>query len=340
MRGPIRTRGGIPSPLERIVTIASLSTVVLLALTVMLIILWGGCGFRSGPPDWVDAALDAPPPDAAADVVRVATPEIAVHPGELASWCYFDRLPSEEVAIVSWRARLGPGVAEASLLSVGGGVPGTLAACPTGIGPIRLFDAISDGDRLDFPRDDASGRPVAQHLDPGQAVMIRIVMRGATSGDLSGSAEFVGVKNRDLQVTRVRSYLALNSMIDVLPGRPDEASTATFGGICDPGAASSGSFFSLSIRTHAHGTSAEIRDDSGEVLLNLAPSAPSSARWPPLVRVTGSIQFRCSYENRDSYRIQYGDDPGTSEVCEVAGLFYPSEGDGQTMCLDSHLLQP
>jgi hypothetical protein len=56
--------------------------------------------------------------------------------------------------------------------------------------------------------------------------------------------------------------------------------------------------------------------------------------------MTGPLQYRCSYESRDTYRIQYGDDPVTQETCEIVGMFWPSITGGQSLCLDSNLYEP
>lgn len=313
---------------------------VLRGVAAVATISWFGCGFRSEVSGSSDASgVDSTPDAADLFVVRIATPAIVVHPGQFTSWCYSDRMPDEEMAIVSWRARLGPGVVEASLLAAGG-TQGTLAKCSTEVGPVHLFDAISDGDRLDFPRDEVSGMPVAQHLDRGQPIRIRVVVRGDAAVDLSATAEFVGIRNPDLQVVRSATYLAVNTKVDVLPGDPGHVSTASFGGICGLGIASHANFFSLSVRTHAHGVIGDVMDSGATIIANTSPSIPSARRWPPQVQMADPIQFRCSYESRDTYRIEYGDDPVTQEVCEVVGMYYPSVTGEQSTCLDSNLYQP
>jgi len=312
----------------------------------------GGTGESGG--DQPDAQTTGdpglPPPQHGFQIV---SPKVDIDPGTEITYCYYFRTPNtSDLAIKKWASHMTAGGHHmiVYLTTQKLGEPGTLVTLDNnkcglaniGVrGPVWTYAAQDPDHEVALPLDDGNGLPVGQPIPAGQYGFIQMHYLNATDATMHAHVELNAYAHDDgIQVTAAAPFLTLNTLID-LPAAPSALTptTGTFSGDCN--VSSDAKFYIMTTYTHKQGVHTAIKDGTTTVFDSVDWAHPGTKQWgtaPFYSFTSGKLTYQCEYVNPNNYRIQYGDDTTTQEMCMAIGYYFPAVGQTGQFCLNSLML--
>jgi hypothetical protein len=100
-------------------------------------------------------------------------------------------------------------------------------------------------------------------------------------------------------------------------------------------------FYVMTTYTHKQGVHTFVKDGATTVFDSMNWAHPGTKDWsssPFYSFTSGKLSYQCEYVNPNNYRIQYGDDTATQEMCMAIGYYFPAIPENGHFCLNSFML--
>ena len=292
-----------------------------------------GAGPDGDDPTDADAgADDVPEPETGFQIV---SPDIALMPGEEATWCYYTVLPVDVASgVKKWESVMTPGSHHMILYTTASETrpDGTLTEdCEVFGGgfdaPVWTYAAQTP--EAEFPMPEGVGMSIAAN----QPVVVQMHYLNASDSELVANVTINGhtfAGNESYQ--KAAAYVTYNTQINVPPGQSGGVS-----GTCQ--IPSGASFFTMSTHSHQFSTQTRVSDAGSMVVVSDDWEHPEVAEFPaaPFFQFqSGSLTYECDYFNTSNAMLQTGDSAETDEMCMAVGYFFPA--DGPVFCLNSFVV--
>jgi hypothetical protein len=306
-----------------------------------------GCGNSSGSvDDQVDAQIIAASPP----TFQISTSPLQIDPKTEISYCYYFRTSNtSDVAIKKWASRMSPGVAEMIVYLTPEKLqePGSLGTEKCGlasngvVGPVWTYATQDAEHEVTLPLDDGSGVPVGQPIPAGQYGFIQMHYLNATDAPIMVHVELDAYAYPNgVQVTPAGPFVTLNTQIDLAPAASAQTpTTGMVNGSCN--VSGDAKFYGMTTYTHKQAVHTFVKDGTTTVFDSMDWKHPGTTAWntPSFYSFTsGKLTYQCEYSNPNNYRIQYGDNATTQEMCMAIGYYFPAVGGTGHFCLNSLML--
>jgi hypothetical protein len=296
----------------------------------------------------------APPTDGGGDsgspppTFQIVSPTVDLDPNQDITYCYYFHTPNtSDLAIRQWVSRMTPGAHDIDVYLTQSDVQtaGSLSTdkcgfIANGIGPVWVYSSDTPDGATTLPLDDGYGAHVGLPLHAGHAGFIQMHFVNTTAAVLHAHVELDGYAYDDgVQVTPAGSFYTYSTKIDLGPGSAAMPTKGTVTGSCDVAAGSK--FYLVSAHTHKQGVHMFVKDDAATVFDTVSWEHPLPVTWassPFYTFASGKLSWQCDYVNPNNYRIEFGDNAATAEICMAVGYFFPSPGGAGAFCLDSAMI--
>ncbi|HEX2686635.1 MAG TPA: hypothetical protein VHN14_08455 [Kofleriaceae bacterium] len=281
---------------------------------------------------------------------QVMSSPIEIDPGTELTYChYFRTSNTSDLTIKQWASHMTPGVHHMIVYLTPQKLrePGTIEADKCGlasigtVGPIWTYSAQDADHQFALPADDGNGTPVGQSIPAGQYGFIQVHYLNATDARIQAHVELNAYAYDDgIQVTPAGPFVTLNTLIDLPPAASAlTPSTGMVNGSCN--VSSDAKFYVMTTYTHKQGVHTFVKDGATTVFDSMNWAHPGTKEWsssPFYSFTSGKLFYQCEYVNPNNYRIQYGDDTATQEMCMAIGYYFPAIPGNGHFCLDSFML--
>jgi hypothetical protein len=284
------------------------------------------CGGTEAGDD--DVPVDAPVNPGSS--FRITTPDITIEPGQEVTYCYYTTIQTTaELGVKKWSSSMTPGSHHLILYFGDSGKPdGTIdQSCGGGAAggvPYWMYSAQTPTNEAVMPTGIGMTVPAGQkayvqmhYLNTGDApIQAHVVIDAETYA--AGEA-----------YTPAAAFITFNTQINIPPN-----ATASAMGTCSVPAGAK--FFAVSTHAHKQAVHTEVRDGAAMVFQSDNWEHPGQAAWtadPFFSFGTGSLTYRCDYNNPTNRTIRTGDSAATDEMCMAVGYFFPATG--PKFCINS-----
>jgi hypothetical protein len=318
------------------------------SLALVLVTTFAGCGSPSGGDGGPDGSTNSDGPPPPPHGFQIISPTVDIGPKDEITYCYYFRTPNtSDLAIKKWASHMTPGSHHMIVYLTPGKVrePGTLETQDCGMAsigvsrPVWTYTAQNPDQEMVLPSDDGNGIPLGQPVNAGQLGFIQMHFLNTTDAVIHAHVELNAYAHDDgIQVTPTGPFVAVNTKIDLAPAAL-MPSTGTVGGSCD--VASDSKFYAMTTYTHKQSVHTSVKDGTTTVFDSTSWEQPGMRTWdtPPFFSFTsGTLTYQCEYVNPNGYRVQYGDDPETDEMCMAIGYYFPAIGKTDQFCVDSFMV--
>ncbi len=274
----------------------------------------------------VDAATNPP-----GSSFRITTPDITIHAGEEVTYCYYTTIPTTEtLGVKRWSSTMTPGSHHLILFFGDSGKPdGTIDQSCGGIGggggvPYWTYSAQTPTNEAIMPTG------VGMTVPAGQKVYVQMHYLNAGDADIAAHVVIDGETYAASETyTPAAAFITYNTQISI-PAN----STGTAGGTCAVPAGAK--FFSMSTHAHKQAIHTEVKDGAAMVFQSDDWEHPGTVDWaaePFYSFSTGSLSYRCNYNNTTNRTVTEGSSAETDEMCMAVGYFFPATG--PKFCINS-----
>ncbi len=284
------------------------------------------CGGGSGDDD---VAVDAATPPGSS--FRITTPDIPIVRGEEETWCYYTTIPTTEaLGVKRWSSTMTPGSHHLILYFGDTGKPdGTLdqdcGGLTGGSGiPYWAYSAQTATAEAVMPAE------IGMTVPAGQKVYVQMHYLNTTDETISAHVVIDGETYAAGETyTPAAAYITYNTQINI-----PAMSTGSAGGTC--AVPSDAKFFTMSTHTHKRATLTRVTDGSDMVFESDDWEHPGARLWtdnPFFSFASGSLTYRCEYNNTSNTAVGEGQSAATDEMCMAVGYFFPATG--PKFCINS-----
>lgn len=307
--------------------------------------LWGFCALASTacgmeeaapndePPPMTDPEAPLPPP---AQGFQVVTPIIELQPGEEKTYCYYMRMPNDQVVgVKQWESKMTPGSHHMIVYFTQTELKpqGTLTTegCGAGLG-IWTFSAQEPSVQFAMPKD------IGMTVPAGQPAFIQMHYLNATDKVLPVRVTLNAITYVAAEAfTPASAFITYHSNIEIPGGTPNLPGTASARGSCN--VSPTAKFFTMSTHAHKQAVRTQI-SDGAQVLFSSAdwehPGNRSFSDEPFYSFSSGKLTYQCDYANSAGRTIYDGDSAVTEEMCMAIGYFFPATR--PTLCINSAVI--
>ena len=171
---------------------------------------------------------------------------------------------------------------------------------------------------------------VGMTVPAGQKVYVQMHYLNASDADISAHVVIDGETYAASETyTPAAAFITYNTQINI-PAN----STGTAGGTCAVPAGAK--FFSMSTHAHKQAIHTEVKDGAAMVFQSDDWEHPGTVDWaaePFYSFSTGSLTYRCNYNNTTNRTVTEGSSAETDEMCMAVGYFFPATG--PKFCINS-----
>jgi hypothetical protein len=318
------------------------------SLALVLVTTFAGCSSpSSGGPDGSTNGDGPPPPPPHG--FQIISPTVAIAPRAEITYCYYFSTPNtSDLTIKKWASHMTPGSHHMIVYLTTGKLrdPGTLETQNCGLasngvfGTVWTYAAQTPDQEMALPPDDGNGIPLGQPVKAGHFGFIQMHFLNTTDAVIHANVVLTAYAHDEgIQVVPTGPFVTLDTRIDLAPAAPGTSTTGMVSGNC--AVASDAKFFAMTTFTHKQSVHTFIKDGGTTVFDSTNWEHPGTGTWdtPPFFSFTsGNLTYQCEYANPNGYRVQYGDDPATDEMCMAIGYYFPAIGGTGQFCLDSFVL--
>jgi hypothetical protein len=282
------------------------------------------CG---GGGDDVPAGPDAP--TAPEGSFRITTPDITIEAGQEITYCYHTTIQTTRtVGVKKWSSTMTPG-SHHLIMFMGSDKPdGTIETdCGFGNGfplPVWTYSAQTPVQEAMMPAG------VGMTIPAGTRVFIQMHYLNTSDEPIQAHVQIDAETYPEAETyTPASAYVTFNTQISIPPN-----ATATAGGQCalPPNV----KFFTVSTHAHKQAVHTQVNDGTEIVFQSDNWEHPGAADWranPNYTFSSGTLTYRCDYDNPTGRTIRTGDSAATDEMCMAVGYFFPA--DGPLYCINS-----
>lgn len=281
---------------------------------------FAACGSDNQGDD--DVPIDAP--SAPGSSFRITTPDITIHAGEEITYCYYTTIPTTEtLGVKRWSSTMTPGSHHLILYFGDSGKPdGTIDQSCGGISggggiPYWTYSAQNAVAEAVMP----SG--VGMTVPAGQKAYVQMHYLNTGDADIQAHVQIDAETYASAETyTPAAAFITYNTQINI-PAN----STGTAGGTCAVPAGVK--FFTMSTHAHKQATHTEVKDAAAMVFQSDNWEHPGAQQWtadPFYTFASGSLTYRCDYNNTTNRTIREGQSAATDEMCMAVGYFFPATG--------------
>jgi hypothetical protein len=275
---------------------------------------------------------------------EITSSDLTLAPGEETTQCFYFHTPNTTaLAVHKWVSDLTPGSHHMIFYQTLGGTPppdGTVDDCSNirGSGqsvPLPVYLTQIPHQEADFPKDDGTGHPLAQVIQPNTAGFFQMHYLNTTDQTLTVHVNLAAYALPDgtTGFTHTDPFVTYNADIAIPPHAVDFVVTAT----C-PSAAQTAelaqlqsyNFWSMTTHSHKQTVSAKVYDGSAMLVDTEDWEHPTVEQWKtPFYQVQSGVTWTCTYTNDGSNAnntITSGNSAATDEMCMGGGYYFPSAG--------------
>lgn len=286
------------------------------------------CGGDSDPGAVDGGGIDADGPPGSS--FRITTPDITIQPGEEVTWCYYTTIPTTEtLGVKRWSSTMTPGSHHLILyFGDSGKADGTIdqdCGGLTGGGiPYWTYSAQNPVAEAVMPAD------VGMTVPAGQKAYVQMHYLNVTEEPIAAHVVIDGETYAAGETyTPAAAYITYNTQINV-----PAMSTGSAGGTC--AVPSDAKFFTMSTHAHKRATLTRVTDGTAMVFESDDWEHPGARLWnddPFFSFASGSLTYRCEYNNTGNTAVGEGQSAATDEMCMAVGYFFPATG--PKFCINS-----
>lgn len=171
---------------------------------------------------------------------------------------------------------------------------------------------------------------IGMTVPAGQKVYVQMHYLNTGDADIAAHVKIDGeTYAAGENYTPAAAYITYNTQINI-----PAMSTGTAGGTCAVPAGAK--FFSMSTHAHKQATHTQVTDGSAMVFQSDNWEHPGTVDWnaePFFSFASGSLTYRCDYNNPTNRTVREGSSAETDEMCMAVGYFFPATG--PKFCINS-----
>lgn len=283
----------------------------------------GGGGGGGGDDDGTDVDAGDNPP---AEGFRIQTPPITIEAGQEITYCYYTTINiPRAMGVKRWSSVMTPGSHHLIVFfQEHGKQDGTIDQDCGGVGgggisnlPVWTYSAQQPTQEQVMPAG------VGMQVNQGQKAYVQMHYFNASDAPLEARVTIDAEAYAAAETfTPAAAYITYNTEINIPP-----MSTSSVQGTCSVPQGTK--FFTMSTHAHKRATLTRVTDGGSMVFESMNWEEPDARTWmaaPFYEFSTGSLTYRCEYDNRtgptSGQTVREGDSAPTDEMCMAVGYYF------------------